>query len=75
MAGASGLSIDDFERLPADAVRNRELVDGELVGVSGNTPIRNKLRDRPIAQLLWWLNQKSSLRSRPLLRKKLFRGL
>ena len=60
MATTSGLSIDDFERLPADAVRNRELVDGELVDVSGNTPIHNKLRDRLIAQLLWWLNQNHS---------------
>jgi Uma2 family endonuclease len=57
VASTTSLTIDDFERLPAEAVRNRELVDGELVDVSGNTAIHNKVRDRLIAQLLWWLNQ------------------
>src|SRR5215468_8037002 len=57
MATTTGLTIDDFERLPADAVRHRELVNGELVDVSGNTASHNKIRDRLIAHLLWWLNQ------------------
>jgi Uma2 family endonuclease len=57
MASTTSLTIDDFERLPAEAVRNRELVDGALVDVSGNTPIHNKVRDRLIALLLSWLNQ------------------
>ena len=57
MATKTSLTIDDFERLPAETVRNRELVDGELVDVSGNTAIHNKMRDRLIAHLLWWLNQ------------------
>jgi Uma2 family endonuclease len=57
VASTTSLTIDDFERLPAEAVRNRELVDGELVDVSGNTASHNKVRDRLIAQLLWWLNQ------------------
>lgn len=39
------LTIDDFERLPADLAENHELVDGELIDVSGNTPLHNLLRD------------------------------
>lgn len=39
------LTIDDFERLPDALAFNHELVDGELVDVSGNTPIHNDLRD------------------------------
>lgn len=57
MATKTSLTIDDFERLPAETVRNRELVDGELIDVSGNTAIHNKVRDRLIARLLWWLSQ------------------
>jgi Uma2 family endonuclease len=45
MATATGLTIDDFERLPDVLVRNHELVDGELVDVSGNKPQHNELRD------------------------------
>jgi Uma2 family endonuclease len=45
MATATGLTIDDFERLPDDLARNHELVDGELVDVSGNNPQHNLLRD------------------------------
>ena len=44
MATATGLTIDDFERLPDDLARNHELVDGELVDVSGNNPQHNLLR-------------------------------
>jgi len=44
MAAATGLTIDDFERLPDDVARNHELVDGELVEVSGNNPQHNLLR-------------------------------
>lgn len=55
MATTTSLTIDDFERLPADAVKHRELVDGELVDVSGNTFIHNKLRDRLVSLLLRWL--------------------
>jgi len=39
------LTIDDFERLPDALALNHELVDGELVDVSGNTPEHNRLRD------------------------------
>jgi Uma2 family endonuclease len=48
----SPLTIDDFERLPAEIAHNHELVDGELVDVSGNTPDHNGLRDLLITMLL-----------------------
>ena len=51
-ATTSLLTIDDFERLPDDLAKNRELVDGELVDVSGNTPVHNMLRDYLVAILL-----------------------
>src|ERR1700733_3272948 len=41
----SPLTIDDFEKLPDALALNHELVDGELVDVSGNTPNHNRLRD------------------------------
>ena len=44
MASVSGLTIDDFEKLPDALALNHELVDGELVEVSGNTLIHNRLR-------------------------------
>jgi Uma2 family endonuclease len=46
------LTIDDFERLPADIAKGHELVDGELVDVSGNNPLHNWLRDYLVAILL-----------------------
>ena len=45
MAVANGITIEEFERLPAALARNHELVDGELVDVSGNTANHNDLRD------------------------------
>src|SRR5437762_13670220 len=39
------LTIDDFERLPAEMAENHELVNGELIDVSGNNPEHNWLRD------------------------------
>lgn len=39
------LTIEDFEKLPDALAVNHELVDGELVDVSGNPPIHNDLRD------------------------------
>jgi Uma2 family endonuclease len=51
-ATTSLLTIDDFERLPDDLAKNRELVDGELVDVSGNNPRHNWLKDCLIAILL-----------------------
>lgn len=51
MAAVTGLTIDDFEQLPDDLAHNHELVDGELVDVSGNNPQHNLLRDL-LARLL-----------------------
>jgi Uma2 family endonuclease len=45
------LTIDDFENLPLEQVRNCELINGELVPVSGNTPQHNIIRDLLIAIL------------------------
>ena len=45
MATTTHLTIDDFERLPAEMAENHELVDGELVPVSGNTFDHNSTRD------------------------------
>jgi len=54
VAATTSLTIDDFERLPADAVQQRELLDGELIDVSGNTPRHNKIRDRLLSRLMAW---------------------
>jgi len=45
MATSTRLTIEDFEKLPAEAVKHRELVDGELIDVSGNNLGHNRLRD------------------------------
>ncbi len=45
MATSTRLTIEDFEKLPNEAVKHRELVDGELVDVSGNNLGHNRLRD------------------------------
>jgi len=45
MATISGLTIEDFEQLPDELAHNHELVDGELIDVSGNTGGHNRLRD------------------------------
>src|SRR5437899_1534665 len=39
------ITIDDFERLPDEEARGHELVNGELVDVSGNNPEHNFIRD------------------------------
>jgi hypothetical protein len=40
----SGLTIGDFERLPDALAHYHELVDGELIDVSGNILEHNELR-------------------------------
>jgi len=45
VATTAHLTIDDFERLPQDRTENHELVDGELVPMSGNTLYSNSIRD------------------------------
>ena len=39
MAIATGITIEEFERLPDAPAHNHELVNGALVDVPGNTPI------------------------------------
>jgi len=51
MAIATGITIEEFESLPDALARNHELVNGELVDVSGNTPYHNFLRDLLIESL------------------------
>jgi len=53
----SPLTIDDFEKLPDELAYYHELVDGELVDVSGNTPNHNGLRDLLIALLLFYVKE------------------
>ncbi len=45
MATITGLTIEDFEKLPDELAHNHELVDGELIDVSGNVWEHNGLRD------------------------------
>src|SRR5713101_1192359 len=45
MAATTGITIEEFERLPDALAKNHELVNGELVDVSGNTPCHNWFRD------------------------------
>ena len=52
MSAVTPLTIEDFERLPDELAYYHELVDGELVDVSGNTPNHNGLRDQLITLLL-----------------------
>jgi len=39
------LTIDDFERLPQEQAENHELVDGELIEMSGNTFEHHEIQD------------------------------
>ena len=52
MAVLTELTIEDFEQLPDALAHNHELVDGELVDVSGNTRGHIRLRDFLLAKLL-----------------------
>ena len=52
MAATTRLTIEDFEKLPSDQAKNHELVDGELIEMSGDTLRHNQVRDRLIARLL-----------------------
>lgn len=45
MATTALLTIEDFELLPSEQAKNHELVEGELVDVSGNTMDHNALRE------------------------------
>ena len=52
MASTTGITIEDFERLPNALAKNHELVNGELIDVSGNTPSHNSLRDLLVVLLV-----------------------
>jgi Uma2 family endonuclease len=56
-APISPLTIDDFEKLPQELAYYHELVDGELVDVSGNTPNHNGLRDLLIVMLFPYVRE------------------
>ena len=58
MGLTTGITIEEFERLPDALARNHELVNGELVDVSGNTAYHNSLRDLLIALLLPFVQQR-----------------
>jgi len=58
MVDSTLLTIDDFELLPAEAAENHELVEGELVDVSGNTARHNMLRDWLVALMLPWMTER-----------------
>src|SRR5689334_7151496 len=51
MRATTGLTIEEFEQLPDALAHNRELINGELVDVSGNTGNHNSLRDALIELL------------------------
>ena len=51
MASATGITIEEFEKLPSALAHNHELVDGELIDVSGNTVSHNRLRDHLVRLL------------------------
>jgi Uma2 family endonuclease len=58
MAVAEKLTIEDFEKLPDALAYYRELDDGELVDVSGNTPEHIELRDYLAARLLLYVAER-----------------
>ena len=53
----TGLTIDDFEQLPGVLAHNRELVNGELVDVSGNIGNHISLRDGLVELLRPYVRQ------------------
>lgn len=59
MAIATGITIEEFERFPAALAHNFELVNGELVDVSGNTGYHNQLRDFLVVRLTLAIEKKA----------------
>jgi hypothetical protein len=51
VAITTGITIEEFERLPDALAYYHELVNGELVDVSGNTVNHNSLRDHLVLLL------------------------
>ena len=60
MAAKTTFTIEDFERLPSDLVKNRELVDGVLIDLSGNTPNHNLLRDDLLLAVKEWAKERDA---------------
>jgi Uma2 family endonuclease len=58
MASVTRLTIDDFERLPHEQAKNHELIDGELIPVSGNTPKHNLVFGVLFTQLWLFIREK-----------------
>jgi Uma2 family endonuclease len=58
MASATGITIEEFEKLPDALAHNHELVDGELIDVSGNTEYHNSLRDYLIELLRRYVRER-----------------
>jgi Uma2 family endonuclease len=58
VAITTGITIEEFELLPDALARNHELVDGELVDVSGNTGFHNSLRDLLVELLAPWVRER-----------------
>lgn len=59
MAAITGLTIEDFEKLPDALAHNRELVKGELVDVSGNTRGHIRVRDFLVSKLLPYVEERN----------------
>jgi Uma2 family endonuclease len=57
MAVVEKLTIEDFEKLPPALAYYHELDDGELVDVSGNTPVHILLRDYLTALMLLYVRE------------------
>jgi Uma2 family endonuclease len=58
MAVATGITIEEFEKLPDALAHNHELVDGELIDVSGNTANHNSLRDLLVVLLAPYVKER-----------------
>ncbi|MDQ6665087.1 MAG: Uma2 family endonuclease [Acidobacteriota bacterium] len=58
MAAATiGLTIDDFEKLSDEEAHYKELVNGELIDVSGNSPQHIYLREKLALEIGKWLER------------------
>jgi len=59
VATTTRLTIEDFERLSDESAENHELIDGELVPVSGNNPNHNAIQALLIALLLTFVSERN----------------
>ncbi len=56
-ATATGLSIEDFEKLSDEEAHYKELVNGELIDVSGNNAEHNLLRGELEGSIRSWVKE------------------